>query len=197
MGVSESIRTRPAAPLMQFRKSKISYQLVRGRTFGGQRDRRYRHFGQFVAHVISRLRARQASDVWRIPSQNVSISRRSLNPLTASKVARSPGVQDFSESHLAGVTTVAFLLLLFLRKPLSLPSQPRPVTMEPQLSEENGVRIAVEGCGHGTLHAIYASVERSCAVKGWPSVDLLIIGGDFQVCSCAESRCLASPLINR
>jgi len=47
--------------------------------------------------------------------------------------------------------------------------------------EEKGVRIAVEGCGHGTLHAIYASVERSCAVKGWPGVDLLIIGGDFQV----------------
>jgi len=72
--------------------------------------------------------------------------------------------------------------------------------MEPQLSEEHGVRIAVEGCvcydhfsttlwcvwlttkqGHGTLHAIYASIERACAVKGWPGVDLLIIGGDFQV----------------
>lgn len=35
--------------------------------------------------------------------------------------------------------------------------------------------------GHGTLHAIYASIERACAVKGWPGVDLLIIGGDFQV----------------
>ena len=35
--------------------------------------------------------------------------------------------------------------------------------------------------GHGTLHAIYASIERACAVKGWSGVDLLIIGGDFQV----------------
>ncbi|KEF53995.1 uncharacterized protein A1O9_09790 [Exophiala aquamarina CBS 119918] len=43
-----------------------------------------------------------------------------------------------------------------------------------------GVRIAVEGCGHGTLHAIYASVEEACRVKGWEGVDLLIIGGDFQ-----------------
>ncbi|EXJ55358.1 hypothetical protein A1O7_08285 [Cladophialophora yegresii CBS 114405] len=44
-----------------------------------------------------------------------------------------------------------------------------------------GVRVAVEGCGHGTLHAIYASVEQACKVKGWDGVDLLIIGGDFQV----------------
>ncbi|ETI20898.1 hypothetical protein G647_07241 [Cladophialophora carrionii CBS 160.54] len=43
-----------------------------------------------------------------------------------------------------------------------------------------GVRVAVEGCGHGTLHAIYASVEQACKVKGWDGVDLLIIGGDFQ-----------------
>lgn len=42
------------------------------------------------------------------------------------------------------------------------------------------VRVAVEGCGHGTLHAIYASVEESCRIKGWDGVDLLIIGGDFQ-----------------
>ena len=35
--------------------------------------------------------------------------------------------------------------------------------------------------GHGTLHAIYASLEESCKAKGWDAVDLLIIGGDFQV----------------
>lgn len=35
--------------------------------------------------------------------------------------------------------------------------------------------------GHGVLHAIYASVDKACAEKGWPGVDLLIIGGDFQV----------------
>ncbi|KAL9096981.1 MAG: hypothetical protein Q9165_000945 [Trypethelium subeluteriae] len=43
------------------------------------------------------------------------------------------------------------------------------------------LRVAIEGCGHGTLHAIYASVEQSCKSKGWDGVDCLIIGGDFQV----------------
>ncbi|KAI0424973.1 DBR1-domain-containing protein [Xylaria sp. FL1042] len=43
-----------------------------------------------------------------------------------------------------------------------------------------GVRVAVEGCGHGTLDAIYASVAKSCNARGWDGVDLLIIGGDFQ-----------------
>ena len=63
-----------------------------------------------------------------------------------------------------------------------------------------GVRVAVEGCvrtclcecldvqpadqtkGHGTLNAIYAAVERSCEERQWDGVDVLIIGGDFQVC---------------
>ncbi|KAI4223359.1 MAG: hypothetical protein L6R36_005477 [Xanthoria steineri] len=48
------------------------------------------------------------------------------------------------------------------------------------MSEPSNLRIAVEGCGHGTLHAIYASVEKSCQIHGWSTVDLLIIGGDFQ-----------------
>ncbi|KXX82275.1 Lariat debranching enzyme [Madurella mycetomatis] len=42
------------------------------------------------------------------------------------------------------------------------------------------VRIAIEGCGHGTLNAIYAAVEQSCKERNWDGVDLLIIGGDFQ-----------------
>lgn len=49
-------------------------------------------------------------------------------------------------------------------------------------------RIAVEGCGHGTLKAIYASVVKSCEAKGWSSVDLVIIGGDFQVGKMLEPR---------
>jgi hypothetical protein len=52
----------------------------------------------------------------------------------------------------------------------------------PTLLSEHGLRIAVEGCGHGVLHEIYASVAKACELKGWPGVDLLIIGGDFQVC---------------
>jgi hypothetical protein len=35
--------------------------------------------------------------------------------------------------------------------------------------------------GHGRLHDIYASVEHAATLKGWGGVDLLIIGGDFQV----------------
>ncbi|OKL57659.1 hypothetical protein UA08_07215 [Talaromyces atroroseus] len=43
-----------------------------------------------------------------------------------------------------------------------------------------GVRIALEGCGHGKLHDIYSKVSESAAAKGWTGVDLVIIGGDFQ-----------------
>ncbi|KAI5926005.1 lariat debranching enzyme, C-terminal domain-containing protein [Camillea tinctor] len=43
-----------------------------------------------------------------------------------------------------------------------------------------GVRVAIEGCGHGTLDAIYDSVKRSSKARGWDGVDLVIIGGDFQ-----------------
>ncbi|KAL1885163.1 lariat debranching enzyme [Paecilomyces lecythidis] len=43
-----------------------------------------------------------------------------------------------------------------------------------------GLRVALEGCGHGKLHDIYASVEEAAKLKGWDGVDLVIIGGDFQ-----------------
>ena len=43
------------------------------------------------------------------------------------------------------------------------------------------LRIAVLGCGHGTLNAIYSSVDLARQAKGWDAVDLVIIGGDFQV----------------
>lgn len=52
--------------------------------------------------------------------------------------------------------------------------------------------------GHGTLDAIYMAVQRACEVRGWDGVDLLIIGGDFQVPSprnplkVADSRILAA-----
>jgi lariat debranching enzyme len=35
--------------------------------------------------------------------------------------------------------------------------------------------------GHGNLNCIYASVTKACETKGWDGVDLVIIGGDFQV----------------
>ncbi|KAI9755739.1 MAG: E1 ubiquitin-activating protein uba2 [Chaenotheca gracillima] len=56
------------------------------------------------------------------------------------------------------------------------------------------VRIAIEGCGHGTLNAIYSSVERACKEKKWDGVDLLIIGGDFQaVRNATDLKCMAVP----
>ncbi|KAL1900925.1 lariat debranching enzyme [Sporothrix stenoceras] len=48
------------------------------------------------------------------------------------------------------------------------------------LQEVGGVRVAIEGCGHGALDAIYGAVDASCAQRGWDGIDLLIIGGDFQ-----------------
>ena len=42
------------------------------------------------------------------------------------------------------------------------------------------MKIAVEGCCHGELDAIYASLQRLEREKG-QKVDLLLIGGDFQV----------------
>lgn len=47
-------------------------------------------------------------------------------------------------------------------------------------SRPSTMKIAVEGCCHGELDAIYASLqrlERDKSIK----VDLLLIGGDFQV----------------
>lgn len=35
--------------------------------------------------------------------------------------------------------------------------------------------------GHGVLNSIYASVSKAAQLKDWPGVDLVIIGGDFQV----------------
>ena len=66
--------------------------------------------------------------------------------------------------------------------------------MSLQLTEQSGVRLAVEGCGHGTLHAIYASVAEACTRKGWPGVDLLIVGGDFQaVRNAYDLNCVSMP----
>lgn len=49
-----------------------------------------------------------------------------------------------------------------------------------ECDEMQGLRVAVQGCCHGTLHAIYESATKACKVKGWKTLDLLIIGGDFQ-----------------
>ncbi|PLN83940.1 RNA lariat debranching enzyme [Aspergillus taichungensis] len=66
--------------------------------------------------------------------------------------------------------------------------------MEPPQSNPASIRVALEGCGHGCLHDIYASVEKSAALKGWDGVDLLIIGGDFQaVRNSNDMACMSVP----
>lgn len=55
----------------------------------------------------------------------------------------------------------------------------------------NELRVAIEGCGHGTLNAIYRSIEKACQTKGWDGVDVLIIGGDFQVNFAKHHKMLA------
>ena len=51
----------------------------------------------------------------------------------------------------------------------------------PQLRLARGTKADKIPQGHGTLHAIYASIKKSCEINRWPGIDLLIIGGDFQV----------------
>ncbi|KAL6891623.1 DBR1 domain-containing protein [Trichoderma longibrachiatum] len=67
--------------------------------------------------------------------------------------------------------------------------------MAAETFESQGVRIAVEGCGHAKLNAIYASVEQSAKERGWDGVDLLIIGGDFQaVRNAADLTVMSCPV---
>ncbi|KAK1147767.1 lariat debranching enzyme [Aspergillus melleus] len=66
--------------------------------------------------------------------------------------------------------------------------------MEAPPSNSASIRVALEGCGHGCLHDIYASVEKSATLKGWDGVDLLIIGGDFQaVRNSNDMACMSVP----
>ncbi|KAF2149060.1 lariat debranching enzyme [Myriangium duriaei CBS 260.36] len=63
-----------------------------------------------------------------------------------------------------------------------------------ELVQAEGLRIAVEGCGHGVLHSIYASIDKACEEAGWPGVDLVIIGGDFQAVRNADDlACVSIP----
>ncbi|PHH69263.1 hypothetical protein CDD80_6871 [Ophiocordyceps camponoti-rufipedis] len=63
------------------------------------------------------------------------------------------------------------------RKPLLLLSQTRLASMA---TSQPRVRVAIEGCGHGTLNAIYNATKQSAEARGWDGVDLVIICGDFQ-----------------
>ncbi|PYH49703.1 RNA lariat debranching enzyme [Aspergillus saccharolyticus JOP 1030-1] len=64
-----------------------------------------------------------------------------------------------------------------------------------QTSSLASVRVAFEGCGHGCLNDIYASVENAATLKGWDGVDLVVIGGDFQAIRNANDlTCMSVPL---
>lgn len=48
---------------------------------------------------------------------------------------------------------------------------------------KKGLNIAIEGCGHGALDQIYATMKQLEAQTG-KAIDLLICCGDFQVGRC-------------
>ncbi|KAK0741890.1 Metallo-dependent phosphatase-like protein [Apiosordaria backusii] len=60
------------------------------------------------------------------------------------------------------------------------------------MSSKKSLRVAIEGCGHGTLNAIYSSIATSCKERKWDGVDLLIIGGDFQAVRNADDLTVMS-----
>ncbi|KAI1454765.1 lariat debranching enzyme, C-terminal domain-containing protein [Annulohypoxylon moriforme] len=62
----------------------------------------------------------------------------------------------------------------------------------PERDMAEGLRVAVAGCGHGTLDALYASAQESCLARGWDSLDLFIIGGDFQAVRNAKDLSVMS-----
>ncbi|KAK4173507.1 lariat debranching enzyme, C-terminal domain-containing protein [Triangularia setosa] len=62
---------------------------------------------------------------------------------------------------------------------------------KPKMSDKS-LRVAIEGCGHGTLNAIYSSITASCKERNWDGVDLLIIGGDFQAVRNADDLTVMS-----
>lgn len=58
------------------------------------------------------------------------------------------------------------------------------------------LKIAVEGCGHGSLNLIYSTIEKQCASRGWTIYDLdfLIICGDFQAMrNERDLNCMSVP----
>ncbi|KAI0168092.1 lariat debranching enzyme, C-terminal domain-containing protein [Pestalotiopsis sp. NC0098] len=66
---------------------------------------------------------------------------------------------------------------------------------QPSLLESGGVRVAIQGCGHGHLDLIYKSVQNAAETRGWDAVDLLIIGGDFQaVRNAADLTVMSVPI---
>ncbi|KAL2011040.1 hypothetical protein VTN00DRAFT_3758 [Thermoascus crustaceus] len=55
-------------------------------------------------------------------------------------------------------------------------------------SARSSLRVALEGCGHGMLHNIYASVKRSAELKGWDGVDLAVRNSYDLVCMSVPQK---------
>ncbi|KAH7355792.1 lariat debranching enzyme, C-terminal domain-containing protein [Pyrenochaeta sp. MPI-SDFR-AT-0127] len=58
------------------------------------------------------------------------------------------------------------------------------------------LKIAVEGCCHGSLEVIYNTLEKTCESRGWTvaSLDFLIICGDFQaIRNERDLNCMSVP----
>ncbi|KAK6497619.1 hypothetical protein TWF481_012024 [Arthrobotrys musiformis] len=62
----------------------------------------------------------------------------------------------------------------------------------PDMVFRDGLRVAIQGCGHGMLDQIYATIEQACRIHSY-KVDLLIICGDFQ--AVRNSRDLLSMAV--
>ena len=59
--------------------------------------------------------------------------------------------------------------------------------------QDKGIHVAIEGCCHGELDAIYASVLETQRRNGI-TIDLLLICGDFQACRNEQDlNCMAVP----
>ncbi|KAK6345923.1 hypothetical protein TWF730_010263 [Orbilia blumenaviensis] len=75
-------------------------------------------------------------------------------------------------------------------------NEPGPETLieppNPEMVVKNGLRVAIQGCGHGMLDQIYATIEQACRIHSY-NVDLLIICGDFQ--AVRNSRDLLSMAV--
>ncbi|KAJ6024133.1 Lariat debranching enzyme [Penicillium herquei] len=56
------------------------------------------------------------------------------------------------------------------------------------------LRIACVGCGHGALNGIYERIEVEKGKKHWETIDVVIIGGDFQTLRNAnDAACMSVP----
>ncbi|KAI1411231.1 lariat debranching enzyme, C-terminal domain-containing protein [Hypoxylon sp. FL1857] len=114
----------------------------------------------------------------RTPGLLILASRCHLQRPRKASVLATIGVKP--SGYLSPVTVATKQLRYRSHSPKYSTKTTKPRPMRNNTFVRGGVRVAVEGCGHGTLDAIYASVAVSCRARKWDGVDLVIICGDFQ-----------------